>query len=196
MNDNRELEIYACIEGYTNYLITSYGRVISINDNKYNLQFKQKSTNYDKDGYEKVTLAKKHKPKVFSVHRLVAQAFIPNPDNKPQVNHIDENKTNNHIYNLEWTTAKENCNHGTHNERVSNAQKGSKNHRYGKQSTTRRKVVRIGFNSIKIYDCIKDAESDGFNHSQIISCCQRKYGYKTHKGYQWIYLEDYNKEEK
>lgn len=59
-------------------------------------------------GYENIKLNGEHA----SVHRLVAEAFIANPDNKPQVNHIDGNKENNHVNNLEWITAKENINHG------------------------------------------------------------------------------------
>lgn len=62
---------------------------------------------YDKEG-------KAHWP---LVHRLVAEAYIPNPDNKPQVNHKDEDPTNNHVDNLEWVTAKENCNYGTRIQR-------------------------------------------------------------------------------
>ena len=195
MKDKHDLEVYAPINGYDNYLISNKGRIISLKTNCNKPLFKEKITHYDKDGYKKVTLSKKHKYKVCSVHRLVAQAFIPNPDNKPQVNHIDEDKTNNHVSNLEWVTCKENVNHGTHNERVSKAQLGNKNHMYGKKSVRRRKVIRFKDGEVKIYSCIKDAEKDGFNHSQIIYCCQNKYGYKTHKGYQWFYLEEYKKEE-
>lgn len=59
-------------------------------------------------GYKCVKLNGKHE----SIHRLVAKAFIPNPENKPEVNHIDGNKQNNHVSNLEWVTSKENINHG------------------------------------------------------------------------------------
>ena len=74
----------------------------------------------NKKGYLRVDLYKNGSQSNKRIHRLVAQAFIPNPENKSQVNHIDENKTNNVISNLEWTTAKENINHGTRNERAGN----------------------------------------------------------------------------
>lgn len=60
------------------------------------------------NGYKQVCLCKNGKPKVFRVHRLLSKAFIPNPDNKPQVNHIDGNRLNNNLDNLEWVTSSEN----------------------------------------------------------------------------------------
>lgn len=56
--------------------------------------------------------------KEFRLHRLIAETFIPNPENLPQVNHIDEDKTNNTVDNLEWCTSSQNSNHGTRNERI------------------------------------------------------------------------------
>lgn len=70
-------------------------------------------------GYLGVSLYKNSVMSTKKIHRLVAEAFIPNPESKSQVNHIDENKTNNKVSNLEWMTAKENSNHGTRNERLS-----------------------------------------------------------------------------
>lgn len=62
-------------------------------------------------GYERVCLFKKDRERRYRVHRLVAIAFIPNPDNLPQVNHIDGNKRNNHVSNLEWVTSEQNMHH-------------------------------------------------------------------------------------
>lgn len=75
----------------------------------------------DRGGYLLVVLCAGGKPKTLNVHRLVCEAFHENPENKPCVNHIDENKTNNAASNLEWSTYEENNNHGTHNERVAKA---------------------------------------------------------------------------
>lgn len=75
----------------------------------------------DRYGYLIVNLYKDKKGKTTLVHQLVAKAFIPNPENKPQINHINEIKTDNRVENLQWVTAKENVNHGTRNKRASNA---------------------------------------------------------------------------
>ena len=72
----------------------------------------------DRDGYLQVNLCYSGRINSIKVHRLVAQAFIPNPDNLPQVNHKDENKTNNCVENLEWCDSKYNNNYGTRKDKV------------------------------------------------------------------------------
>lgn len=78
------------------------------------------------NGYCRVHLCKKGKAKWHTIHRLVAKAFIPNPDNLPQVNHKDEDKVNNNVENLEWCDNKYNTKYGTRNKRISNAQINNK----------------------------------------------------------------------
>lgn len=90
-----------------NYSVTEDGRVYSHNVNRF---MKPQS---DKQGYMilLIGLGSRNKHKGQLVHRLVAQAYIPNPENKPQVNHLDGDKSNNHVSNLEWCTASENMRH-------------------------------------------------------------------------------------
>lgn len=108
------LEIWKDIPNYEGlYQISSYGRVKSFYKKERILKpsiqhFKYKSKNYKR---EKIELSKNSIRKSFKIHRLVAQTFIPNPDNKPQVNHIDGNPLNNNVNNLEWCTNQENIIH-------------------------------------------------------------------------------------
>lgn len=107
-------EIWKDIEGYEGlYQVSNLGRVKRITTNRILKSSKHVS------GYLMVNLSKNSVTSHQRIHRLVAQAFIPNPENKHDINHIDENKTNNHVSNLEWVTAQENSNHGTRNERIS-----------------------------------------------------------------------------
>lgn len=96
------LELFRDIDDYENYQVTSWGRVYSKNKKQF-----LNPEKHDK-GYLRVELYKGGKGKHFKVHRLVANAFIPNPLNKPQVNHIDGNNQNNSVTNLEWVTNGEN----------------------------------------------------------------------------------------
>lgn len=105
-------EIWKDIEWYKGvYKISNLGRVYSVQRKKI------KNTFIDKGGYVRVQLYYNYTQKGFLVHRLVAEAFIPNPNNYPQVNHKDENKLNNCVDNLEWCTNKYNCNFGTKPEK-------------------------------------------------------------------------------
>lgn len=108
-------EIWKDVAGYEGlYQVSNLGRVKSVKGVSERIL---KGGN-DCHGYLCLNLWKNNQRIMFKIHRLVAQAFIPNPENKPQVNHIDEDKTNNVDSNLEWCTAKENNNHGTRIERV------------------------------------------------------------------------------
>jgi hypothetical protein len=102
------MEEWKDIEGYEGlYQVSNHGRVKSF---KYGKEKILKGSITTK-GYLQVYLHKDNKIKRFNGHRLIAIHFIPNPDNKPQVNHIDGNKLNNNISNLEWNTQSENLNH-------------------------------------------------------------------------------------
>lgn len=92
------------VKGYPEYLIYDDGRVLSKRRNRF-----MKITK-DTKGYNRIKLMINKKRGDFKIHRLVAEHYIPNPENKPQVNHINGDKSNNHISNLEWVTNMENIN--------------------------------------------------------------------------------------
>ena len=100
-------EIWKNIMGFNGYQVSNFGRVRSFKTYKI---LKQTTNN---KGYKTLGLCKKGKMRTFLVHRLVADAFIPNPDKLPCINHKDENPSNNYVSNLEWCDQKYNTNYGT-----------------------------------------------------------------------------------
>lgn len=130
----------------------------------------------DTSGYLQTALCKDGVEYTRSVHRLVAEAFIPNQDNKPCINHIDEDKTNNHVDNLEWCTYSENTNHGTRNKRVSTKNTNGKCSKEVIQYTLDGKLV-------KIWPSISETGRHGFNRSHVGRCVRGER--KTHKFYKW-----------
>lgn len=120
-----ENEIWKDVAGYEGlYQVSSMGHVKSLErtyvgrgGGKHPVKERILKPATTHNGYLRVTLYAGDKPKALKVHRLVCQTFHKNPNNKPEVNHINEDKTDNRACNLEWCTRRENCNHGTHNER-------------------------------------------------------------------------------
>lgn len=114
MENAREMEIFKDIKGYPNYQISNKGRIWSKYRNRYLKPFVNNS------GYEMINImAVNGKRKGELIHRLVALAFVDNPNQYPEVNHLDENKLNNEASNLEWCTRKQNNNYGQHNAKMS-----------------------------------------------------------------------------
>lgn len=116
-----QTEEWRPIKGYENYMISSKGQVKSLNYNNTGKEqlLKIRFNSKHRQNYPTVHLCKNGKTKELKIHRLVALHFIPNPQNYPMVNHIDENRENNNVENLEWCDNKYNCNWGTRNERIS-----------------------------------------------------------------------------
>lgn len=172
------------------YQISDYGRVKSLERfNRRNIMVKEKNLRAGKNSehYYIVVLSKNGKHETKKVHRLVAEAFIPNPENKPEVNHIKpvtKNKCINRIDNLEWNTSKENSQHSMKLNRNVNppVMKGKANP-YSKQL----KQYDLKGNLIKIWDCINDCT----NYFGFCNATLRKYSILKLplKGYYFEYIE-------
>ena len=130
-------------------------------------------------GYLQVGLCKNGKITNKLIHRLVAEAFIPNTDNLQQVNHKGENKQNNCVWQLEWCTNKYNSNYGTRNERI------RKRNTNGKLSKPVSQYTLDG-NYIKEFSSTMEVQRQlGYHHTNISLCCNGKY--KHAYGYKWKY---------
>ena len=179
-------------EVYEDFEVSNLGKILSLN---YKNTGKSKLLNPGKrtDGYLQVNLSKNRKYKMCRIHRLVAETFLENPENKPCVNHkiegdvgktlnmvifnedgsVDEEKST-----IEWATYKENNDYGTRKERV------SKTMTNGKQS---KPVLQLSLSGelIREWPSTKECGRNGFDQGAVCRCCKSKL--KSHKGFRWMY---------
>ena len=187
------VEKWVNIENHPSYFISNFGRVFSKKSNKV-----MKNRVVSKNGYQQITLDNSQ----LLVHRLVAQAFIPNPNNLPCVNTKDENPGNNDFRNLEWCTYKYNSNYGTnpirHSKKMLDRYNNDPDWKYDCikrlaeiQKKKRKSVVQLDkFNNyLKTYESSYATEKDGHLSVHVCDCANGKR--KTHHGYKWIWECDY-----
>lgn len=164
------------IKGYEGiYKIDEFGNILSCSTGL--IRKPSKAGN----GYLYLPLCKNGRKKYKRVHRLVAETFLDNPHNHPQVNHKDENIYNNHVSNLEWCTQYYNLNYGTRNARISKSR--INNPKISKPVQQLKDGVII-----KTYPSIQEACRDGvFKKANIHAVCNGRR--KKHGGYNWQYKE-------
>lgn len=187
-----ETEIWKDIPGYEGlYQVSSFGRVRGVerivksknNSTKTILQKPLKISKY-KIGYEYICLSKFGVRIKNKIHRIVASAFIENPLNKREVNHIDGNKSNNNVSNLEWATSSENQQHAYN----TGLQKSLNYLRVGCKNSNSKIVQKLSLNKelIEEYECVRiAAEIHGISNSLLSESCRNE-RYKT-KGFLWRY---------
>lgn len=165
------MEVWKDIEGFEGlYQISNQGRVKSLWFGKEKILKGGKAR-----GYLIIGLYKDGKLVMKLVHRLVAEAFLPNPQNLQEVNHKDENKENNNVENLEWCDRKYNCNFGTRNKKIAEKQ--------GKRVA---QIDAVTGEVVRQWASTKECGRNGYSHGNVVECCNGLR--KTHKGYIWKYI--------
>lgn len=169
-------EIWKPIIGYEKqYEASTHGKIRSIPRNGTVKGKKLLSLNLKKSGYVDVTLTKDGKHTTFHVHQIIAKTFIDNPENKPQVNHKNGDKTDNRVKNLEWVTSRENIRH--------------------KFDTLGCKATRCGMKPVmcvetgEVFDAIKSAErkyGKSFGAIQRVANLERRTAYGLH----WVFVDN------
>ena len=195
MNEN--IEIWKPVVGYEGlYEVSNLGKVKAIKWHRGEEEKEMRPyTTYK--GYLRLRLTKNGKGKQFQIHRLVAEAFIPNPENKPYIDHINTDRTDNTVWlnedgsinyektNLRWATNKENCNNPISRQNYSKSNKGK----------TAVPILQFDKNMkfIKKWESMADAETSLGIKSRLSEYCGNKYGRKTAGGFIWRYADDYER---
>lgn len=178
VSSSQKDEVWKDIPGYEGlYQASSYGRVRGlkrcVGGRMQRAMILKQSTH--RDGYLKIGLYKDHRRKDFQTHRIIALTFIPNPKGFPQINHKDENKSNNHIDNLEWCTGSYNCKYGHRNDKAI------------AMCSVRVAQLDLNGNRIAEYPSMKEAKRiTGVSNSHICNVC---HGHRRMAGgYKWMII--------
>ncbi len=186
------MEIWKDIEGFEGlYQVSNKGRVkslerelIYINGRRHLYKETILKSIRQNTGYYTVTLHKDRVANIKFVHRLVAQAFLPNPQSLPQVNHKDEDPSNNKLENLEWCSASYNMNYGTIKQRL---RERELNHPKLSKAVCQ---YTLDGELVATYPSAMEAmRQGGFHRGHIDECCNRSKYYKTHKGFIWRFKD-------
>jgi hypothetical protein len=166
------------------YIVSSFGRVAALKNSTHSAHLMNLTKMHRKKiTYINLSLRKNNVRIHRLVHRMVAEAFIPNPNNYPNIDHIDCDGTNNRVTNLRW------CTQSMNNHNVISIKRGSDAHK-NKIMPFRKPIVQL-LNGILVrkFDSLSEVDMCGFSHSCVVKVCQGKLS--QHKGYQWMYLSDY-----
>lgn len=159
-------EIWKDIKGYEGlYIVSNMGRIKSLNYN-HTGEEKIMKTRKRENGYYYLNLCKNNVRHSINVHRIVAETYIPNPENKPYIDHINTIRDDNRVENLRWVTPKENCNNPLTLGKI-------RKHKNIYQYTLDNKLIMI-------WDDYKDIK---YEHSGLYKALKGKY--KTYKGFKW-----------
>lgn len=162
------------------YFISSTGIIKSVK-RKGRKQEKIMKQELMKKGYLRCKLTKNGVQFKIMVHRMVAESFVPNPENKPFVNHINEVKNDNRVENLEWVTAKENCNHGTAIER-------GVLKRRNRNGAIPVSQISLDGQIIKLWTSATEAQRNGYSQSAISRCIRGIID--SYKGFKWAKIKE------
>ena len=173
-----ESEVWRDVVGFEGlYKISNKGKLYSVerkNSRGRKCGGRTLKPSRDKNGYIRVTLCENSKLKNKFIHRLVAEAFVHNPNGYSEINHRDENKKNNCVENLEWCTRKYNMNHGTRTER------------FARSKSKKVKAVNVETGEVITFNSVKEARNKGYYN--ISQACRGVYcSGHLYKGYKWSY---------
>ena len=186
-----ESEVWKDIVDYEGYYqvsnkgnVRSIGRKDSIGRKRRGLTLKLRNT---RKGYILVDLSKNGIRETKYTHRLVAEAFLPNPNNYPEVNHRDEVKDNNNVENLEWCDTRYNLNYGTARKRAA------------KKTSNKVKAVNVVTGEVLTFNSTQESGRKGYDQASVSAACRGVYKWgstgkligdgRTYKGYKWYYEE-------
>lgn len=180
-------EIWKDIEGYENlYQVSNMGRVRSLRYGKSKIL----KNRVNKGGYSTVILTKNYVPKTFYVHRLVAMHFIPNPENKPHIDHINTDRADNRVENLRWVTNKEN-----HNNALSVLNHSKVNSKINCENYIKavlKPVIQLSMDgkAIKMYPSCNEAARQ-INTNRVYLSAAMSGKYESAKGFRWLRYDDF-----